>query len=226
MATEVELKLLLADASAWLAAHDALASAATGPARVAAQVNYYLDTAQRALRRQAAMARIRVADGAARLTVKVAPTLVGGVSRVDEFEQALPAGLAGAWLAGPPARVDRAIDAAGWLRPGGVLAAPLGDDDPLWVVGAVRNERRTFILPRADLGAGDGEVTVELDRCQFGAGGAEAERFEIEIEAADAFALRGPVEAWLDRCGVAHRPADESKYAQFLRLADAHRGPS
>ena len=221
MATEVEIKFVLADLAAYHAvrtALDTLAKHAGGEAHEEPQVNYYLDTAAGDLHRQRAMARVRVTTESVEFTVKARPTLHNGVISVGEWQAPLAEALADQWRTQPPARTSLAIDAAGWLQPGGVLPEPLAADAALHVLGAMRNGRRKYAIAWPDLGATGGAVLVELDRVHYGAGGAEAERFEVEIETADAHEKLPAVESWLNGLGVAFAAAEETKYAQFLRI--------
>ena len=224
VATETELKILLDTLSDYVAVRGALDGLAVDPLaapRQAHQVNYYLDTVDRALLRQRAMARVRVADGAVEFTAKVKPRLQGGVIHVAEHQRLLSGELAAQWLHAPPARTNLAIDGDGWLTSGGVLAQPLVSDAQLFVLGAVQNLRRKVALDMAHWGGPPGVVVAELDRVHYGVGGDEAERFELEVEHPEAEALLPGVEAWLTALGVAFRRAEETKYAQFLRLSGA-----
>ncbi|MBM4344139.1 MAG: CYTH domain-containing protein [Deltaproteobacteria bacterium] len=225
MATETELKLLLETLDDYAVVLRALQGMACAEVRESRQVNYYLDTVDRSLLRQHAMVRVRVADGAALLTVKVKPRLQGGVIEVAEHERSLDPDHAAAWLATPPSRTGLAFDVAGWLGAGGVLAQPLPAEAQLQVLGAMHNTRRKVPVDGARWGLAAGErVVAELDRAHYGAGGAEAERFELEIEHVQAATMQPAVEAWLAGLDVAFRRAEETKYAQFLRLAERHAG--
>lgn len=221
MATEIEIKLILGSLGDHARVAAALTALAVAPVRRIDQVNYYLDTMDRALHAQQAMARLRVADGAVQLTVKVRPQLLDGVMRVTELEAALPDDMAGPWRIAPPSKTDLRIDSQGWLQDAALLKHPLPPTAVLHCLGAMRNTRQVFTVPRTVWDAGPGDVHVELDRVHFGAGADQAERFEIEVEIPDAPVLLPRLQAWLDGLGVDHQPAAESKYAQFLRLSQS-----
>ena len=220
MATEIEIKLLLATLQDYVHVLTALDAVAPEPVSGVAQVNYYLDTAQRELHAQRAMARVRVADGHVLLTVKVQPSLRDGVMRVSELEASLPTALAAQWRTAPPARCDMTLDAQGWLRDPLVLARPLPADAVLHCLGAMHNTRRKYLLPAAVAPPDSGGILLELDRVHYGAGGDQAERFEIEVETPNAAAIMPLLQQWLDELGVDWALAEESKYAQFLRLSE------
>ncbi len=225
MATETELKLLLDTLDDYAKLRRALDELALQPATEARQVNYYLDTVDRALLQQKAMVRVRVADGNAVLTVKLKPRLAGGVVQVAEYERFLDPQHAQPWLTAPPSRAGLGFDTLGWLVAGGVLAEPLAVDTQLRVLGAMHNTRRKVHLDGAVWGLPAGcALMAELDRAHYGTGGEEAERFELEVEHPQAAELLPGVEAWLAGLGVEFRRAEETKYAQFLRLAGSHAG--
>lgn len=213
---EVELKIVLAEAADYASVRAALDRAAA-PTEVA-QTNYYLDTVDRALWRQKAMARLRAADGKVVFTLKTKPQLHGGVIAVGEREAELPAALARAWLTQPPARSDAGFDVHRWLRDPAILPQPLPPGAQLLVLGAMANRRRSYALSAGLFGAPAAPLTVELDHVQYGGDPSEAERFEIEIESPDAAALLPHVEQWLDDLQVQFCRATETKYQQFLRL--------
>lgn len=225
MATETELKLLLETLDDYAKVRHGLEQLALQPPTEARQVNYYLDTVDRALLRQKAMVRVRVADGAAVLTVKVRPRLIGGVIQVAEHERVLEPEHAQLWLTAPPPRTGLGFDTLGWLTAGGVLAEPLAADAQLRVLGAMHNTRRKVHFDGAAWGLPAGSaVMAELDRAHYGTGDDEAERYELEVEHAQAAEILPHVEAWLAGLGVEFRRAEETKYAQFLRLAGKHAG--
>jgi uncharacterized protein YjbK len=219
MADEVELKLMLEDRDAFLKVREALDALAE--AVVHEQVNYYLDTTRLSLRAQKAMVRVRVADGQAVATCKTRATIEGGVQRAVEHEQPLPELEERLWLqAGQPRTTPQALGIMAWLcaGPGCALLQPLAADSALHTLGALANTRRDYTVRREQLRPGTGvqPVTLELDHSRYSAG---AERFEIELEHADAAELAEDVQVWLDALAVIAEPATESKYAQFLRLS-------
>ena len=222
MATEIELKLLLVDE----AAHDVVRSALDRidpHATTLDQVNYYLDTPRADLHAQGAMVRRRVQSGQTVLTVKTRPVMSGGVVQVGEWEKVLTGPDIDAWLVAAPARVQIAqLQATEWLSEPGVLTSPLPPETWLHVVGAMANTRRVYRFDRAQFGLGTGEIKVELDHARYGVGGQDSHRYEVEVEDADAHNLRPALEKWLDSLGVVHWPADETKFAQLLRLLRDH----
>lgn len=216
---EVELKLMLDDGDAFLKVRTALDALA--PAVVHEQVNYYLDTTQLSLRAQKVMVRVRVADGQAVATCKTKARLDGGVQLAIEHEQPLPQTEAQRWLqGGQPRTSPQALGMTTWLCPGPdcALQHALEPQVALHTLGALANTRRAYAVRRDQLrpGAGPQVVTLELDHSRYSAG---AERFEIELEHEDAATLADDLHAWLETLGVHAAPAEESKYAQFLRLA-------
>lgn len=218
---EVELKLLLPDATAHGLLRAALERLATP--RLVEQVNYYLDTPRLDLRRQRVMVRVRVADDVT-VTCKSKPQLVKGLMRTGEVERQLKGPPAEPWRQHPPARVQvAALGLEDWLLDGGPLHGLLAPDTWLHVVGTLANSRRVFTIDRSVLaGQGRGELKLELDHSRFGSGD---ERFELELEHEDAEELRPEVEAFLDALDIDSQPATESKYEQMLRLS-AKAGPS
>lgn len=245
-AHEIELKLLLDDADAFERVRAAL-ERVTLP-QLHEQVNYYLDTVQFDLRRQAAMVRVRVANGRALVTCKTKATLVAGVQKALEREQPLPDDEAGRWLRSGQSRTSaRALGIEAWLcepiEAGGMLQTPLAAEAALHTLGALANTRRAYTLRREDLrpGAGPAQVVIELDHSRYSApqasaapsatgralradpAGKGAERFEIELEHGDAAELAADVHAFLAALDLEGTPATESKYAQFLRLTLASR---
>lgn len=223
MPEEVELKLLLDDEHDFERVRAAL-DRLVPRVEVAEQVNYYLDTVRLDLRRQGAMVRVRVANGRAVVTGKAKATITAGVQRAIEREHALEGPHGAEWQqAGQPRTTPEQLQALAWLcqpvAQGGLLTTPLAPDTALHTLGAMANVRRIYRLHRAQLrpGAGTAEVTLELDHSRYSAG---AERFEIELEHPDAAELALDVTAFLDALEVTAEPATESKYAQFLRLAD------
>ncbi|MBI5607631.1 MAG: CYTH domain-containing protein [Deltaproteobacteria bacterium] len=224
MATEVELKLLLPDELAHGLVRAAL-DAAAGPGQVVEQVNYYLDTRERRLQAHRCMIRVRVGgQGSERwvkATCKANPTLLAGLLTVGEFEHRLPADLAQRWLQGPPFRSHlQDLQALDWAQADGPLARVLPPDAALHVLGAMATTRRIYALDKAFFGGEPGPLTLELDHARFGDRGADAHRFEIEIEHPDAAALEPRISAWLQDLGVHAWPADETKFAQLLRILD------
>lgn len=230
MATEIELKLCLANEADFQRVRQALDNLAhrRGTAVDALdQTNYYLDTPRLQLRAQKAMLRVRTighgpqADRAV-VTLKIRPTLVDGLLSTAEHERDLPAELAEPWLRSPPARVQAAQLAVGtWLAPGALLDEPLAADSWLHVVGAMANTRRVYRLEGYQLNGPAGPLMLELDHARFGLGGADGHRFEIELEHPDAAGWRTVIDGWLAGLDVTAYPATETKYAQMLRLNDA-----
>lgn len=222
MATEIELKLVLDDRDGYDRLRAALQALAAP--RDVEQINYYLDTPRFELRARLAMLRVRVAAGEATVTCKSRPSLQAGLMRSRELERPLATAPAAPWLRSPPARTTiRELGVQDWLSipaaEGGVLEAPLPPDTWLHILGAIANTRRVYAVRLGDLGATGAQAAVcvqlELDHTRFSMG---AERFELECEHADAEALRGALEAYLDQLGVGYGPATESKYEQFVRL--------
>ncbi len=224
MATEVELKLLLPDDLAHGLVRAAL-DAACGPAQVVEQVNYYLDTRDRRLHAHRCMIRVRVGGQGdqrwVKATCKANPTLQAGLLTVGEFEHRLPDDLAARWLQGPPFRSQLAdLQAVAWVQTAGPLAGVLPADAALHVLGAMATTRRIYALDKLFFGGEPGPLTLELDHARFGDRGADAHRFEIEVEHADVAALEPGITAWLRDLGVHAWPADETKFAQLLRILD------
>jgi uncharacterized protein YjbK len=232
VATEIELKLLLADEVAYGVVRSALERLDPSP-QVLEQVNYYLDTPHAALRRAGVMVRRRTANGASMVTVKAQPQLAGGVMRVTELERRHDPATTARWQHHPPSRLQLdELQVADWLGEGGVLAEPLAAGTWLHVIGALATTRRVYRLDAvqwlamaaepasAAVLAGAGPVQVELDHARYGVGGSDTQRFEIEVEHPQADLLHAPIAQWLDDLGVVAVPADESKYAQLLRLMD------
>ncbi|MSP93021.1 MAG: CYTH domain-containing protein [Myxococcales bacterium] len=239
MAQEVELKLLLAD----VAAFDRLRShlnRLAGTPTVREQTNYYLDTADRALRRRRAMARLRTADATgsgARLawwTCKAEPVLQDGILRVEERERPLDASEQGRVLANGAPRAGLTVaelDPDRWLQipraEGGMLGEPLAAPTRLHVLGALATTRRIYRVPWPDVRANPGDadppadLALELDHARYSAG---AERFELEVETPAVESLRPFIDGLLAAADVDAEPARYSKYAQFLQLADASQG--
>lgn len=218
--TEIELKLILADEADFATVRQRLDGLAD--AREVHQVNYYLDSVRGDLRSARAMLRVRVADGRAVVTCKTKARIDAGVLHATEWEQALPAAAATEWLSTPPSRTDAdslgvGIILEGLSGAGGLLETPLAPGTALHVVGALANTRRSYAVPMSALGlhGRDAEtVTFELDRSRFSSGG---DRFEIEVERADAASLAPAIHAFLADIGIDALPAEESKYAQMLR---------
>lgn len=231
MATEIELKLLLIDETAYGVVRSALERLDPAP-QVLEQVNYYLDTPHGALRRAGVMVRRRTANGGSVVTVKARPQLVAGVMRVTELERNHDAATAARWQQNPPSRLQAGeLQVADWLGAGGVLEPPLPADTWLHVIGALATTRRVYQVDAGQWLAQDGDghdaterlpvrgrLQVELDHARYGVGGSDTQRFEIELEHPHADRLHAPIARWLDGLGVVAVPADESKYAQLLRL--------
>lgn len=230
MATEIELKLCLADEMDMQRvrlALDNLAHRKGTPVEALEQVNYYLDTPRLQLQAQKAMVRVRTVAEApdqpakrAVVTLKIRPTLADGVLHAAEHELELPPELAAKWLRAPPARVQAAeLSIATWLGEGGLLDVALAPDSWLHVVGAMANSRRVYRLDGYQLNGPAGPLMLELDHARFGLGGADGHRFEVELEHPDAAAWRTVLDGWLAGLEVLAYPATETKYAQLLRLA-------
>lgn len=214
MATEIELKLIVdGDEFAHVrAALDALAAA-----DLRQQANYYLDTLQAELHNQRAMLRVRTTDASARITLKLRPKMRDGVLEVSEWERDLPAELAQAWRTAPPPRTSaQALQATDWLGYSGHLAVAIADDAALHTLGAMQNTRRVYAIDLRQLGANTAQtVCIELDHSRYSQG---EERFELELEHPQAAAIAPVIHAWLQTLGVHATVAEETKYAQFLRL--------
>lgn len=235
MAEEVELKLIVGD----LAAFDRLRvqlERQAGPPTLREQTNFYLDTADRGLRRRRAMARLRTAGsdgGGARLawwTCKAEPVLRDGVMRVEERERRLDGPAQARLLADGAPRGDLTVgdvDPDGWLqRPraeGGMLVDPLQATARLHVLGALATTRRIYRVPwpiarnPADPAPAPTDLALELDHARYSQG---AERFELEVETPAVERVRPFIEELLAAADVDAAPAQQSKYAQFLQLAD------
>ncbi len=213
---EVELKLLLESAHD----HDLLRMRLQGYGnpQVVEQLNYYLDTRDRRLLRSKVMVRVRVEADQVISTCKTRPQMTDGLMSVHEFELPMPAVAAALWRQGAPDRV--ALDD---LPIADAIRRAFGSKDPrnevLYVLGAVRNTRRRYAVPADAIGVAPlvagGVLEVELDHTLFPG---DEERFELEVEHANASALASAVESTLLSDVIRWRPADESKYAQFLRL--------
>ncbi len=214
MATEIELKLIV-DGDEFdhvRAALDALVAT-----DVRQQTNYYLDTVHADLHRQRAMLRVRTTDRGARMTLKLRPQMRDGVLEVAEWERDLPLDLSHVWRTTPPPRTSpRALEATDWLGITGHLPEPIADDAALHTLGAMQNLRRVYAIDLQQLG-GDSvqRVLIELDHCQFSQGDS---RFELELEHPRAAEFAPIIQNWLQSLGVHATVADETKYAQFLRL--------
>ncbi len=228
MATEIELKLCLADEMDFQRvrlALDNLAHRRGTAVEDLEQTNYYLDTPRLELRAQKAMVRVRaVGPGPAAqravVTLKIRPTLVDGLLSTAEHELVLPTELAAPWLLSPPPRVQPAdLGIGDWLAEGGLIERPLGPQSWLHVVGAMANTRRVYQLEGYQINGPQGPLTLELDHARFGLGGADGHRFEIELEHPDAAAWRTVIDGWLAGLDVTAYPATETKYAQLLRLS-------
>ena len=213
---EIELKLLLEDEWSYAQLRDWLEARAA--ATVDNQTNLYLDTVDRALLRHRVMARLRLVGGRAVVTVKRKRSLEGGLMRADEWEVAVPA-----------EHPARAVASQGVLLASlpELVAAPLrglglNDAHRLHVVGAMQTERRRYLAPQKLTGRPTGEVSVELDRTLFPG---EVERFELELEHPDAASVATHLTATLDELELRWRPAEGSKYAQFLQCLAALTSP-
>lgn len=202
MSDEIELKLLLPDEENFLRLRNALDGQTTP--EVVEQVVYYLDTARLDLRLARQMLRVRVGNGVAKVTWKGSATMTAGVQQAAEREQVLPEAEGALWRQGGQARTTpERLGIAAWLD--------LPADAVLHTLGAMANTRRTY-----HAAIGGESMMLELDRVRYSAG---VERFELEVEHADAARLAQVLMPWLEEQGVETEPASESKYAQFLRLS-------
>ncbi|HAN31239.1 MAG TPA: hypothetical protein DCQ06_06535, partial [Myxococcales bacterium] len=195
---EIELKLLLEDQwsyaqlRAWLDSFDSLV--------VAQQNNCYLDTPQRTLQMRRVMARLRLIDERAILTVKRRKSLQDGLMTAEEWQVELPLGHsarqlpnAGALVGSLPEEVAAPLRASG-----------LDSQSRLHVFGAMQTNRRIYTLAPADWPGIDTDVCVELDWTLFDG---QVERFELEIEHRLAGQMAPAIQAQLDTLAVAWRPA-------------------
>jgi uncharacterized protein YjbK len=199
---EIELKLLLPDEENFLRLRNALDGLATP--EVVEQVVYYLDTARLDLRLARQMLRVRVGNGVAKVTWKGSATMTAGVQQAAEREQVLPEAEGALWRQGGQARTTpERLGIVGWLD----LAADVG----LHPLGAMANTRRIYRATIAGV-----PMVLELDRVRYSAG---VERYELEVEHADAARLAQRLIPWLEANSIETEPASESKYAQFLRLS-------
>ena len=172
MSDEIELKLLLPDELQYLQLREALDQLAT-PSAVD-QVVYYLDTAKLELQLARQMLRVRVGNGVAKVTWKGPASMTAGVQQAEEREQPVPEPEASLWrMGGQAVTTPQRLGITGWLG--------LADDAVLRPLGAMANTRRTY---HASI---EGEpMVLELDRVRYSAG---VERFELEVEHADAARL-------------------------------------
>jgi len=190
---------------------------ALAPADLRQQTNYYLDTLQAELHNQRAMLRVRTTDKGARITLKLRPKMRDGVLEVSEWERDLPPELAQAWRKAPPPRTSAlALQASDLLGITGYLPQPIADHAALHTLGAMQNTRRVYAIDLQQLGAETAQtVSIELDHSRYSQG---EERFELELEHPNAAAIAPVIHAWLQLLGVHATAAEETKYAQFLRL--------
>ena len=151
------------------------------------------------------MLRLRFMGTRVVATLKCRAVLAGGVSRAVEMEMDVDPRR----VQPGASAVDLGVDA--WCGPGRTLEA-LDRQAPLRVTGEMRTIRHVFPADRAGFGAG---LWLELDRTAFDGGQV---RWELECEVPDAEALVPQLDAWLVAQGVPVVPAQETKYAQFLRL--------
>lgn len=205
MAMEVEIKRILEEAG-----YRRLLATLGQPERVEQQTNVYLDSAAQELQAQKAMLRLRTIGPRTVATLKCRAQLADGVSRAVEMEQEValhPVTM-------PTSAVELGV--AGWFGPGLTLPTP-DPQTPLHAVGQMHTQRHVFPAERAGLAAG---LWLELDRTRFETrpGHPPTLRWELECEVPDPEATVARLDAWLAAHGVAVIPAQETKYAQFLRL--------
>lgn len=214
MAQEVEIKRLLDTAG--YAALQAQLDALTPPVRHA-QVNHYLDLPDAALRQLGAMLRLRVVGDKLVLTLKAKANVTAGVLRAQELERSLTDPHERAFWQQAVISWPQAVARLGdWLDQAGLHALADRADD-LRSVGATANLRLIYQLPDG-IDGWPTPLTLELDRTRYPG---DVERLELECEHADALRLAPLLDAWLAAHGVLATAATETKYAQFLRLADA-----
>ncbi len=197
---ERELKLRLADESAWAEVRAALGT----PKATRRQVNTYFDTPDGRLRvARNLMVRVREAGGAVRLQVKDRIEASDGLLTSRERQAELTAAQ---WEA-----VHRGRTALTGLHVPLCVALFAEVGAPLHPLGSMVNTRDVFDL--------SGGYVCELDRTELPGGGLD---FEIEIElVAPAHTLEGARAALEAVAGPLDTTPSSPKYARFLDALDA-----
>ncbi|CAO2153438.1 unnamed protein product [Urochloa humidicola] len=203
---EVEIKLRLPDA----AAHRRLSTYLSPHLRrTHAQRNLFFDAAARTLAAATAALRVRLygtddlAPSRAVLALKRRPSILAGVSRVEEVEEPLDPALALA-CAADPARLG-AVDNSPIIR---LVASEYGVGGiaaPFVCLGGFRNTRNVYELE-------DEGLVLELDETRFDFGTS----YELECETPEPDRVKEVLEKLLTVAGVPYQYSRSNKFACFM----------
>ncbi|GKV25781.1 hypothetical protein SLEP1_g35175 [Rubroshorea leprosula] len=194
---EVEVKLRLADA----AAHGQLTTILSPYLRKTLhQENIFFDTTKSDLSSQRAVLRLRFLDNDTRCiaSLKARPTLVNGVSRVEEDEEELEPLTARACVEDP----TRLREIQSRILKRVKEEFGLGDEVSFVCLGGFQNVRMVYEWR---------QLKLEVDETRYAFGIC----YEIECESGDPEAVKRVLEEFLKENGISYSYSEMSKFAVF-----------